>query len=151
MSGLERLPERALSEEIKERLRAPIELKGSAQSLGSSSVITHRIFSQEPFDVQLNPSGTAGVMRLHRVDVEFIPNDTTFGGAFCLNLGVRARNLSGGVVDRWAISIERKKVVGKKQAWSVYYSSFGYAEDAIRLKFFLFALGSGTFKATVIT
>lgn len=150
MSGLDRLPERMLQVELKRQVADSAELKGSFQALGSTSVLTHRIFSAAPYDVQINPGSAPNVPKFHRVDVEYVPDDETFGGAFCLDLKVKARNLSGGRVDRWAIEVERKPVVDGAQRWSVYYITYGFPEDAVRLKFYLFALGSGTFTVNVV-
>ena len=151
MSPLERLPENVLSTELKQRIAEANELKGAFQSIGSSSVVTHRIFSENTYDVEFTPPSTVGNLKVNRADVEFIPDDKTFGGAFCYRMEVRALDTDNNPLGGIQPEIERKPTVDGRQRWSVYHSSFGYPGDTARLKFFFFATGSGTFSANVIT
>lgn len=151
MSILERLPERGLSEELKRRLQDSAELKGSFQSLGSTSVITHRIFSENTYDVQFTPPPVMGDLKVNRADVEFIPDDTTFGGAFCYRMQIVALDTTNAPLAGIQPEIQRLPSSDGRQRWSVLHPSFGYPGDTARLKFYFFATGSGTFTASVIS
>ena len=152
MGALERLPEKALSEELKRHIAETAELKGSFQSLGSTSVLTHRIFSDDVYDVQLTASPTPGTVLINQADVTFVPDDNTFGGAFCYRVFVKCFDISNNVIDpAYPVYIERKETTDGSQKWSFYHASFGYPEDTIRLKFYFFTTGSGTFSTTLVT
>lgn len=151
MSGLERLPDRAVVEEIKRRAAEEAELKGSFQSFGSDSVIAHRIFSQSTYDFQFTASPTPGTVIVHRANIEFIPDDMTFGGAFCHRVMARVLDSSNNVAEYFDPPILRRRTSDGKQKWSIYHVSFGSPADTIRLKLFFFTTGSGTFTANVIS
>jgi len=151
MKQLDRLPENAMSSELRRRIFENNELKGAFQRRGSTSVVTHRIFSQSTYDVQFTPPSPVGTLKVNQVDVEFIPDDKTFGGAFCYRMLIVALDTNNQPLAGVQPEIERKPVVDGRQRWSVYHTSFGYAGDTARLKFYFFTLGSGTFTANVIT
>ena len=151
MGPLERLPENALSEELKARLRDGAELKGAFQARGSRSVRTHRIFSQAAYDLQFTASSTEGVFIAHQADIEFIPDDMTFGGAFCWRIQLRVLDTSNNVITWINPQIERRYSSDGKQRWSIYHQSFGYPTDTVRFKLFLFTNGAGTFTVNVIS
>ena len=150
MGPLERLPDNALPEAIRQRLNDAQELKGAFQSIGSSSVVTHRIFSGDTFDIQFDPSTTPGAIRAHQADVEFIPDDMTLGGAYCHQVHARYLDTSNNPATWFFQWFERVPSTDGKQKWRFYHVSFGYPTDAVRLKFFFFTTGSGTFTANVI-
>lgn len=151
MGPLDRLPERALTQELKRRAADGAELKGSFQSLGSTSVVTHRIFSAATHDVQFTPPSVVGNLKMNRADVEFIPDDKVFGGAFCYRMLVKALDTNNQPLQGIQPEIERLPSVDGRQRWSVHHASFGYPGDTARLKFYFFATGSGTFSASVVT
>lgn len=151
MKQLDRLPENAMSSELRQRMIESRELKGAFQAFGSSSVLTHRIFSPAVYDVQFTTSVPMGTLKVNRVDVEFIPDDKTFGGAFCYRMQIVALDTNNQPLMGIQPEIERKPTVDGRQRWSVYHVSFGYEGDTARLKFYFFATGSGTFAANVIT
>lgn len=145
MGVRDRLPEETLARELREQSRTAAELK-AAQTRGSSSVLTYRTFTQDVFDVQLNGIGS---FTQHRVDVEFIPDDLTFGGAFCHRLEVKAMTTAN-VIIRTPITIQRRPSVDGRQQWSIFMLTFGGASDSRRLKFYLFSTGSGTIQFNVV-
>lgn len=151
MSPLDRLPENALARELQERTNDPLQLKGSDQSIGSGSVRTKRIFSGATYDFEFTAASTAGTLRVHQADIRFIPDDMTFGGSFCHRLAVRVMNTSNTTNTDATVWMERRVTSDGTQRWSIYYVTFGYPTDSIRLKLFFFANGAGTFSANVIT
>lgn len=150
MSPLDRLPENAFKVELSRRAAESQQLKGSFQAFGSTSVKTHRIFSPNIYDIQFNASPIPGTVVVHQVDVEFIPDDMTFGGAFCYQVLARYLDLSNNPATWYFRIAERKPSINGRQQWSFYHLSFGYATDSVRLKFYFFATGSGTFTTNVI-
>lgn len=150
MSGLDRLPENALTQAVRSRLSDVQEFKGSFQAVGSASVVTHRIFTEAAFDVQLTPPAVVGTLKVNQVEVEFIPDDLTLGGAFASRMIVEALNTDNQPLAGLQPEMERRASVDGRQIWSVYHPSFGYPGDTARLKFYFFATGSGTFTANVI-
>lgn len=151
MGELDRIPENAFSAELKRRATEADELKGSFQSLGATSVITHRVFSPSVYDVQMTASATPGMLRVHRVDVEFIPDDLTFGGAFCHRVYARVLDTLNAPVTFTNPMSERQATTDGKQKWSFFHVTFGYPSDTIRLKFYFFTTGSGTFTTTIVS
>lgn len=150
--ALNRLPDDALSAELLRRRADIEELKNSFQSLGSRSVRTFRIFSEDSFDVQFTPPPVVGTLNVNQVDVEFIPDNMIFGGAMCFRLAVKMMDLSGGpFTSAFGVEVVRNVRSDGRQIWSVFHVSFGYPGDTARLKFYLSANGSGTFTANVIT
>ncbi|MGW6120430.1 hypothetical protein ACWFRF_15415 [Nocardia sp. NPDC055165] len=134
MGVLDRLPQGEMVsalrsvEELERELKAP-------QLLGSRSILTSRIFSASTYDVLTPASGT------HVVDVEFLPADLTFGGAFCYKLvvvdvtGTPAQKTSG---------IYRKRVSNNQQVWRIAVS------NSQKLKFYFYTAGAGSFSINVI-
>lgn len=151
MSSLERLPENALNHQIKQRIAESHELKGSFQAFGSSSVRTHRIFSSNTYDLQFTPPSSPGTLKINRADVEFVPDDDTFGGAFCYRMEFVALDTNNDPLSGIQPEVERLPSSSGRQRWSVYHPSFGYPGDTARLKFHFFTTGAGTFTANVIT
>jgi hypothetical protein len=150
MRSLDRLPERALVVELRQRALEVAELKGSFQALGSSSVRTHRIFSGNPYDFEFIASGTPGTIIFHRVDVEFIPDNLRFGGAFCHRVYARVFDADGEPQESFRVDALRQRRSDGRQVWSLHHVSFGYPTDTLRIKLYFFATGSGTFSVTVI-
>ena len=150
MGPLDRIPEKALARELARRSTEGSEFKGSFQAIGSGSVVTHRIFSPDTFDLQLTASTTEDTMIFHRADIEFIPDDMTLGGALCHRLLVRVLDTSNDIVTYVTPFLERRITSDGKQKWSIYHTTFGYPSDTIRLKFFFFTTGSGTFTTTIV-
>lgn len=146
MKQLDRLPERAIERVLKDAQQEQAELK-SFQRLGSASVLTYRVFSNAAHDVQFVSSGST--RKLHRADIEFIADDKTFGGALPLRLEVKSMNTSGAIM-RDALKIIRRPVVDGRHIWSVYLTTYGDSGSTRRLKFYFFALGSGTFTVNVL-
>lgn len=151
MNSLDRLPENALTEQMKRRQAENAESKGAFQSTGSRSVVTRRIYSGAAYDIQFTPPAVLGQLKVNQADIEFIPDDKTFGGAFCYRLKVKAMDTNGAPLAGIQPEVERKPTVDGRQRWSVYHPSFGYPGDTARLKLYFFTLGSGTFTASVIT
>lgn len=155
MGLLERLPDNALPAAIRQRMADVQELKGAFQSLGSTSVRTHRIFSAATYDIQFNASTTPGTMIVHEAEVEFIPDDMTLGGAFCHRVLAEYLDLDNAPSNNPYITgtgdCERLPSVDGRQRWRFYFVSFGYVNDSVRLKFHFYTTGSGTFTTNVIT
>lgn len=153
MKALDRIPDNALSAELRHRVTETIELKGSFQAIGSQSVRAHRIFSPADYDVQFTASSTPGATIVHQVDIEFVPDDMTFGGAYCHKVLVKALDLTGHAFTWIDVqdNSERRITSDGRQVWSFYYVSFGYSADSVRLKFYLFTTGAGTFTTNVVT
>jgi hypothetical protein len=151
MSPLDRLPENALPNELKLRTRDLEELKGSFQAFGSTSVVTHRVFSPDTYDIQFTASSTPGTLIVHRADVEFIPDDTTLGGAFAYMARAKYLDTSNVTATYYFPWVERVPTTDGTQKWRFYHASFGYPADTVRLKFYFFTTGSGTFTANVIS
>ena len=152
MSQLDRLPDTTIQRRMNALASRSRELKGSFQMVGSRGIRTKRIFSSAAYDYQATPNTSApNQPHVHRVDVEFIPDDTRFGGALALSCGVLATYTNGQKIDRWQVVSERRVTENKKQIWSFYYVTLGFAEEAARFKFYIFALGSGSFTVNVIS
>lgn len=150
MGPLDRIPEAGLSTELKRRKADANELKGSFQTFGASSVVTHRIFSENIYDLEFTASSTPDTRILHRADVEFIPDDLTFGGAFCHRVYARYLDTSNTELNFHAPMFERRVSRDGAQKWSFYHYTFGYPSDSLRLKFYFFTTGSGTFTTTIV-
>lgn len=111
------------------------ELKGF-QKLGSSSVVTGRLYSASSFDVQTPSSGTPVV------EVIFTPDDMTFGGAFAYKLVVVDVT---GTPAEVTTGIYRQRVGSDNlQKWRI------AASTNQKLKFYFLTAGYGTFTANVI-
>lgn len=118
---------RRLNDEIKSRQRT-----------GSASINTRRIFSPATHDI-VTPSSFA----MHRILVEFTPDDLTFGGVFCHEMVAVADPTSPWPVAQRA---ERQRVTEDNvQRWILYtlWSNTPY-------KFYFLATGSGTFTASLL-
>ena len=150
MGPLDRIPEKALARELARRSAEGSELKGSFQALGSQSVVTHRIFSTNIFDLQFTASTVADTIIFHQADIEFIPGDMTFGGAFSHRLFVRVLDTSNNVITYIDPFLERRITADGKQKWSIYHTTFGYPSDSIRMKFYFFTTGTGTFTTSIV-
>lgn len=151
MSVLDRLPEHALSAELRRRAAERSEYKGSFQALGSRSVQSRRVFSSAAYDIQFTASTTPNQIIYHRADIEFLPGDDTFGGALCHRVMIKYLDLSNNVATWLNPQIERVRTTDGRQMWRVYHTTYGYSSDSVRLKFYFFTTGSGTFTANVIT
>lgn len=150
MSVLDRLPEHSLSAEMRARKAESEELKGSFQSLGSGSIVTERIFSSATYDFQFTASSTPGTVIAHQADVEFIPDDMKFGGAFCYRLMARVLDDSNNPITYIDPQQQRLVTTDGTQKWRFHHISSGYPGDTIRLKLYFYTTGSGTFTANVI-
>lgn len=146
MRPLDRMPENALRRTLLDQQGDLDEFK-AAQARGSSSILTARVFTTAAYDVEF--VGVSG-FKLHRADVEFIPDDLTFGGALGLRLYVKGMDASNTPVRILPRVMRRPRSDGR-QIWSVYYETFGSGSSTRRLKFYVFATGSGTLNATVVS
>lgn len=140
MSSLERLPQNRLVGAVRELATNALEAKG-AQPYGSDALVTQRVFSDQPYDLQAN-----GTRR--RIRVEFTPNDLTFGGAPVFKMKVRLMNTSNVVILPISFDVERQRPEGNKQVWLVFV--WVDSSSPFRLKFFFDSVGSGVFSATVL-
>ncbi|TFD14174.1 hypothetical protein E3T26_08605 [Cryobacterium sp. TMT1-21] len=91
-----------------------------------------------------------GDLKVNRVDVEFVPNDQAFGGAFCYRMLIKALDTNNQTLAGIQPEIERRPSVDGKQRWSVFHPAFGYPGDTARLKFYFFTTGSGTFTTSIV-
>lgn len=146
MGRLDLLPENELVRRITALTRLRDELK-SKQIFGSDSVQTARVFSANPFDIQVDD-----VQFNNRVvEVTFTPADTTYTDSslvYSLHTeGVQKVNPNA-VVD---VFVERQKPSGGVQKWRVYLSgSDFYPTEWVRLKFYFYATGNGQISAVLI-
>lgn len=131
MSVLDSLPSNKPIELLKSNRQTAQEIK-AAQRRGSASILMSRIQSGATWDFTFTGPGT--------VEVLFTPDNLQFDGAFCYRLYAR-RNDSYGTTDVEPINIKRKPNIGAKQRWLIPYDLSG----TVRLKFFFFAQGAGTF------
>ncbi|MFC8008927.1 hypothetical protein [Streptomyces cinereoruber] len=134
MNVLDQLPQGEPLRLLREVDRNEREIK-APQILGSSSILTSCIFSGDVYDVLTPASGTPVV------EVEFIPDDLTFGGAFCYKLVVV--DVTGTDVEK-TTGIYRQRVTNDQQIWKI------AASTSQQLKFYFLAAGSGTFTTNVI-
>lgn len=136
MSATSNLPEGKPLEVLREIGKQAGEVK-SAQRRGSRSVRNARIFSGQPYDLQTPDQG--GTVQSY--EIEFIPDDTRFGGALCYQLVVvDVTYPSDPLLVR---DVERIwQGADRRQRWRMYVQSFGLSQ---RFKFYFFAQGPGTF------
>ena len=146
MKEIDRLPERAIHEEISNQLADGSELK-AYQRLGSDSVQTTRIFSGNTYDLEFVGIGS---FKQHRAAIEFIPSDKRFGGALCHRLVAQVLDNTNTPI-RTLLTIDRERTVDNRQRWLITYDTFGDASTTRRVKLYFFATGSGTFTANVLT
>ena len=109
----------------------------AAQTMGQDSVISYRIFSNAAYDV-LFPAGSD----IRTVTVEFIPDDMTFGGAFCYRC--KAKQSSPGFSTNQYMP--RLVTTDGTQKWT--YSVRPSTDYTF--KFYFFTTGSGTFTTNII-
>lgn len=135
MSVLDKLPDGEPLRLLREVNQNAQEIK-APQTLGAASVVTSRVFSDDDYDIELPSSGGP-----HTVEIEFIPDDLTFGGALCYQLyavNVTDPGFPG------VTSPDRLRVTANRQRWVM------RMQNNDRYKFYFFAAGSGTFTATLI-
>lgn len=148
MGVLDRLPENAFRESIASQRQDMSQLKGSFQRFGSRSVKTHRVFSDSEYDL-LHPATSPGAPTVvHEVEVEFLPDDKRFGGAFCYRLMAKAVDSSS--TGYQITTLDRKRTTDGRQVWTYLYQTFGGMGEW-KVKFYFFTTGSGTFTVNVIT
>jgi hypothetical protein len=133
MSLLDQLPGGRMIHQLHEDMEIDREIK-APQTLGSSSVETSRVFSEDAYDIQ-TPSGSP------EIEVEFIPDDLTFGGAFCYRMYVVDVTSTPTLVTA---RIKRLRVEDDRQRWHI------GANPSSDLKFYFFAAGSGTFTVNLL-
>ena len=139
MSTLDRLPKGKAVATIRNLEQDARELK-SFQTLGYDSVVSYRLFSADAWDVEVPSSST-----VHTVNVEFLPDDMTFGGALCYQLVAQVQ-FDTGNISRIPAMMLRLHSHSSKQAWT--YSTKNNSLQ--RFKFYFFTTGSGTFTANII-
>lgn len=149
--SLNRLPHNTFASTLRTLDTEEDELKGAFQAFGQASIITNRIFSSATYDAVFIPSSVPGTMVVHRIDIEFIPDETKFGGAFCHRLEIKCTDSTGAIVNGNPTWLKRLPIVNGRQRWSFHYVSYGNAAELLRMKFYFFATGSGTFTSTVVT
>lgn len=141
MGVRDRLPEMGLERVVREADVRRREIKAE-QAIGSDSVVLERVASDATFDLQV---GVLPTFRSRVIEVTYTPKETHFGGGLVYKLAVQMMN-TGGVVSVYSPRIERQRAVGNNQVWRVYANS----DATMRLKFFFFAIGTGSFSATVL-
>ncbi|MGJ5804362.1 hypothetical protein ACSCB1_35435 [Streptomyces europaeiscabiei] len=144
MSRLDNLAEnklRALLEQAERELR---EMK-APQIVGSHNVIMQRVFSGDPFDIEV--SGLT-VLTGYTVEVVFTPDDSTFENLGLVYKMEYAADISNNP-NNLRIDVERQKPDNNQQRWLVFLSSTA-ATSYVRLRFYFFANGPGTFTATLV-
>ncbi|MFM9793293.1 hypothetical protein [Streptomyces turgidiscabies] len=119
---------------LREADRIAKEIK-APQILGSSSILGNRVYSADAWDVLTPASG------VHTCEIEFVPDDLTFGGAFAYTLVVV--DVTGTPVEV-TTGIYRLRVTDDRQRWKMAVS------NSQKLKFYFLTAGSGTFTTNVI-
>lgn len=135
----------ALASRLRELRRVADDLKVSAQRTGSGSVVMSRVFSEADYDIEVEDVGFNNRVVL----LTFIPDDTSVNG---LNIPYRmsfTKELSDdSIVD---VFVQRLDPDQGGQRWLLYLSgSDAFPTDWVRLKFYSFANGGGTFSVELI-
>jgi hypothetical protein len=143
MSRLDQLPESRLVKRIADARAALQQLK-NAQTFGSSSVKTHRVFSSAPSDITV----AAVNLTIRRVLVAFTPADTGQDGLGLVH-SMRFTHVVTGYQFP-AIWVERQLPTAGQQTWIVYLSGVNSPTCDVSLKFYFYANGDGTFTANEI-
>lgn len=137
------LQEGALEAELRRQQQLGQEIK-ARQRLGSHSAESNRIFSSTPVDFTL-PGSSSGEFIL-----TFTPDDLTFNGALCYQLVVMYKVSGDPTYTRLndPRSIRRLRDDGTGvQKWHI---RFVNGATDYSFKFYLFAMGSGTFNAALV-
>lgn len=139
------LPEEELHRRIIGVRRAVEELKSNPQRIGSSSLLTNRVFSEQPWDVELTNVTAAR----RTVQIAYTPEQSLLadlGGVFKMEFTTSTSGETSLVA-----SVERLRPADGQQQWLVHLrSNGGVTLTSVRLKFYFFAQGSGSFTAQLI-
>ena len=143
MGRIDRLSENQLLTTIVETNRALEGLRTTPQRFGSDSVKTHRIFSDELYDIEV----TDVQFNNRVVEVTFTPDDLSsgLGGVLDFDFDI---TISGGFLQDYVEPLLPENGVTK---WRIYLSgSDSFPIAWARLKFCVFANGSGTITSALI-
>lgn len=135
MNVMDQLPQGEPLRLLRELEQVGREIK-SSQTLGSTSVATDRVFSASVYDALTPGSGTP------KIEVEFIPDDLTFGGAFCYQL--YAVDVTNPLSHSLITTVQRLRVTDDRQRWIVSVST------SREVKFYFLTAGSGTFTTNLV-
>ena len=142
------LSENDLVRRIKALVRLRDELKAVGQLFGSDSVVTKRVFSANPYDVQINNVNNVGV---RTVEITFTPDNPDDPNTSLVYKMEYVGTPSAGhyVSDR---DVQRFKPVNGVQKWRVYLQGNAPPNAATywRGKFYFYASGSGQFTAVEV-
>lgn len=143
MTRIQELPENVLPERFAEMDRFIAQLKNAPQTIGSSSVLTNRIFSSNPFDIEVTSVGFNNRV----VEVTYTPADMVFGGSPVYKMEYKATSSSfmGEPI------VERLLPENGIHKWRIYLSGSNVSPVAwVRLKLYFYTTGDGTLAAVIV-
>ncbi|NQD39958.1 hypothetical protein [Glutamicibacter halophytocola] len=133
------LPQGKAVQVIRELQQTSSEIK-AMQTRGSASTINFRIKSESAYDIR-----TSGDYKEDNYEIEFIPDNMQFGGAFCYKLNVEwigGGSYPAGANTTYNYGLHRSFIgADRRQRWRL------WMQDAMpqSYKLYFFAQGSGTF------
>jgi hypothetical protein len=149
---LDRSEDRALLKRISD-LETKVAELNTFQRLGSHSVVTNRIFSANAFDIEVDnvPAFVGSGGAYQTILVTFTPSSSNFANMSFVHrmFYTYTQDMTNGYT--LGISWERLLPIGNQQQWKLYIQSNStYVTAWLRLKFYFFAIGAGTFTAVLL-
>jgi len=140
------LPDNSLPKRVRDLEQTLNELN-TYQRLGSHSVLSGRVFSADPYDIEVDNITTAALTTPVTVRVTFTPSSTLFDNLSLVHRFMYTYTSSGTPI----VVMERRLPSGNLQTWDIQlWNSSGVTISWVRLKFYFFVVGSGTFSAVVL-
>lgn len=133
------------------KLEKQLDQGNSFNRLGSASVRGNRLFSANPYDVEIDSIAGYSPGVYKTITVTFTPSSQVFGNlSFVHRLAYTyTQDMTNGYTLN--LAIERLLPVGNTQSWRIYVQPFSsYSTAYLRVKLYFFLIGSGTFTTSVL-
>lgn len=139
------LPENELVRRIVALQKIRDEIKGAEQLFGSDSVRTNRLYSPDAYDIQVDNVGFNNRV----VELTFTPDQPNSSAIYGLYITAQIAPAQASSVVFYSEAFKPDSNGVKK--WRFYLNgSDAFPVLWVRMKFYLYATGSGTFTATLL-